>query len=211
MARRSGGTRPKAQPYHHGNLRREILDAAIDEIAEGGAVGLSLRELARRAGVSHAAPAHHFGDKTGLLTAIAIEGYELLAQAMGRAREAGGFLEVGLAYVRFATDHPAHFEVMYRPDLYRTDDPELVAAKDEAAALLYGPAGDTFPDDDALRVGIAGWSFVHGFASLWATGNLQHRLGDDPIAVARRIAPALFMPPSSTAAASPGRRRSSRR
>jgi AcrR family transcriptional regulator len=185
----------KTRPYHHGNLRREILDAALEELTERGPMALSLRELARRAGVSHAAPAHHFGDKTGLLTAIATEGYELLGHALGAARDAGGFLEVGLAYIQFAVDYPAHFEVMFRPDLYRTDDPELVAAKAVTTALLYGPAADEFPNDDALRTGIAGWAFVHGFASLWVTGNLQHRLGEDPIVAAGMVAPALFTPP----------------
>jgi AcrR family transcriptional regulator len=183
------------RPYHHGNLRRVILDAALDEIGERGALGLSMRELARRAGVSHTAPAHHFGDKTGLLTAIATEGNLLLGESLRNARETGGFLEVGLAYIRFAVEHLAYFEVMFRPDLYRADDPDLVAAKVVNASLLYGPAGDEFPDDDALRVGIAGWAFVHGFASLWVTGNLQHRLGDDPIAAAAVVAPALFTPP----------------
>jgi AcrR family transcriptional regulator len=196
MAR--SAARRKARPYHHGNLRREILDAALDEISERGPIALSMRELARRAGVSHAAPAHHFGDKTGLLTAIAAEGYELLATALRQANEKGAFLDVGLAYIAFAVDHPAHFEVMYRPDLYRSDDPALEDAKATTAQLLYGPAGDAFPDNDATRVGIAGWSFVHGFASLWTAGNLQHRLGDDPISAARAVAPALFQPPPST-------------
>jgi AcrR family transcriptional regulator len=192
MARRAAGTRRKAQPYHHGNLREVILDAAVDEIAERGAVALSLRELARRAGVSHAAPAHHFGDKAGLLTAIAVDGYELLAKAMRTAYESGTFLDVGVAYVRFAVDHPAHFEVMYRPDLYDRDDPAVIAARDAAGRWLYGPAGEEHPDDDALEVGIAAWSFVHGFASLWTTGNLHHRLGDDPIAAVRTVLPVLF-------------------
>lgn len=182
----------RPRPYHHGNLRREILDAALEEIREHGPLALSLRGLARRAGVSHAAPAHHFGDKAGLLTAIAIDGFELLGDAMRTAYEAGGFLEIGLAYISFAVDHPAHFEVMYRPDLFHRDDPEFVAVQTATGELLYGPAGEARPDDDALRVGIAGWSFAHGFASLWVTGNLQHRLGDDPIAAARAVAPTLF-------------------
>ena len=189
--------RRTARPYHHGNLRREILDAALDEIRERGPMGLSLRELARRAGVSHSAPGHHFGDKTGLLTAIAVEGYEFLGEALAQAHDAGGFLEVGLAYIAFAVDHPAHFEVMFRPDLYQHDDPSLVVAQAETTQLLYGPAGDAFPDADAQRTGIAGWAFVHGFASLWTTGNLKHRLGDDPISAARAVAPALFLPPPS--------------
>ncbi len=186
-----------ARPYHHGNLRREILDAALDEIRDRGAMALSLRELARRAGVSHAAPGHHFNDKTGLLTAIAVEGYELLGESLRQARDTGGFLEVGLAYIGFAVEHPAHFEVMFRPDLYRDDDASLVAAKAETTRVLYGPAGEAFPDTDSQRIGIAGWAFVHGFASLWTTGNLRHRLGDDPIAAARAVAPALFLPPRS--------------
>jgi AcrR family transcriptional regulator len=182
----------RARPYHHGNLRRVVLDAALVEIAERGPLHLSLRELARRAGVSHAAPAYHFGDKTGLLTAIATEGFELLGDALSEGRDAGGFLEIGLAYIRFAVDNPAHFDVMFRPALYHADDPSLVAARAETTRLLYGPAADAFPDSDALKVGIAGWSFAHGFAGLWMSGNLQHRLGDDPIAAAREVAPALF-------------------
>ncbi|HVJ98193.1 MAG TPA: TetR/AcrR family transcriptional regulator [Acidimicrobiia bacterium] len=183
-----------ARTYHHGNLRRELLDAALDEIRTDGAAGLSLRELARRAGVSHAAPAHHFGDKTGLLTAIAVEGFERLAEALRAGHERGHFIDIGLAYVQFAVDHPAHFEVMWRPDLYRADDADLLAAEAQTSALLYGPAGEEFPDSDTTRVATAGWAFVHGFASLWINGNLKH-LGDDPIAAARSAATALFSQP----------------
>ena len=74
-----------ARPYHHGDLRRALLDAALAEIAEGGPGQVSLRELARPVGVSHAAPRHHFGDKRGLLTAVAVEGFELLAVELGAA------------------------------------------------------------------------------------------------------------------------------
>lgn len=186
---------PRPEPYHHGNLRRVILDAALDEIAERGAAAVSMRELARRAGVSHAAPAHHFGDKAGLLTAIAVEGYELLTVELRRANERGGFAEVGLAYIAFAVENPAHFEVMYHPDLYRADDPAVLEARDAAGQLLYGPAEEAYPDRDAFRVGIAGWSFAHGFASLWTTGNLRHRLQGDPIEAARSIAEVLFRAP----------------
>src|SRR3954468_1172678 len=108
--------------YHHGNLRRVLMDCAIAAVAERGATTLSLRDVARRAGVSHAAPAHHFGDKRGLLTAIAVEGFELQAAALRDAHGDGAFLDAGLAYIEFAVDHPAHFAVMYRPDLYRADD-----------------------------------------------------------------------------------------
>ena len=120
---------PPTRPYHHGDLRQAILTAAVAALAESGPARLSLRDLARRAGVSHAAPAHHFGDKAGLLTAIAAEGYNLLADTLTAAqRRTADFLEVGVAYVRFAVDHRAHFEVMFHPDLYHPDDPEVATA-----------------------------------------------------------------------------------
>ena len=144
--------------------------------------------------MSHAAPAHHFGDKAGLLTAIATEGYELLGAAL-LPRVADGFLEVGVAYVQFAIEHPAHFEVMYRPDLFDVDDADFVAAKALASELLYGPAAEVAGDAAASRVGIAGWSFVHGFATLWLKGNFGDRLGDDPIAAARAVGSVLFARP----------------
>jgi AcrR family transcriptional regulator len=119
-----------AHPYHHGDLRRTLLAVAAEAVAATGPASLSLRDLARRAGVSHAAPAHHFGDKAGLLTALAAEGYEVLADALADARErTGSLLEIGVAYVRFAVEHRAHFEVMFRPDLYRADDPDLARAR----------------------------------------------------------------------------------
>jgi AcrR family transcriptional regulator len=184
------------QPYHHGNLRREILDAALASIEESGPVSLSLRDLARCAGVSHAAPAHHFGDKAGLLTAIAIEGYELLIAALRTAHATGTFLDVGVAYIEFAITHPAHFEVMFRPDLLHCDDPELTAIRRASARELYGPASETLPERDTLRVGVAGWAFAHGFASLWAAGSLPDRLGRDPIAAARSVGALLFAGPA---------------
>src|SRR5918994_6263796 len=123
--------------YHHGNLRQALLAAAVDAITDVGPAGVSLRDLARRADVSHAAPAHHFGDKAGLLTALAAEGYGLLADALDAAQQrTQDFLEVGVAYVRFAVDHRAHFEVMFRPDLYHADDAELTAAAGRASAAL---------------------------------------------------------------------------
>ena len=185
----------EVRPYHHGNLRRVLLDAALEEIAADGPNAMSLRGIARHAGVSHAAPAHHFGDKAGVLTAIATEGFTLLGDAVRAAHEDGGFLEIGLAYIQFSIDHPAHFEVMFRRDLYRADDPDVVAAEEVTTRLLYEPAQERFPDASSLLVGIAGWAFVHGFASLWANGNLPPDLGDDPIAAAGAVARLLFTAP----------------
>jgi AcrR family transcriptional regulator len=186
-----------ARPYHHGNLPRALLDAAVQAILEVGPAAVSLRDLARRTGVSHAAPAHHFGDKAGLLTAVATDGFRRLAATLGEAHQAtGSFLEVGVAYVGFAVTHRAHFEVMFRPELYHTDDPELVRARDAARALLYPPAAEFTNSSDGgggdVRAGVAAWSLVHGLATLWLNQNLPPELGDDPEQIAREVARYLF-------------------
>ncbi|WP_414942251.1 TetR/AcrR family transcriptional regulator [Amycolatopsis sp. cmx-11-51] len=177
-------------PYHHGDLRRAVLDAAVAAITEHGPAGISLRDLARRAGVSHAGPVHHFGDKTGVLTALAAEGFGLLADALAATGErTRDFVEVGVAYVRFAIEHRAHFEVMFRPELHREDDTALVAARDRAGGLLAGGASSV--SDDELA-GVAAWSLMHGFANLWLTGALRAEHLEDPDTAARAIARILF-------------------
>jgi AcrR family transcriptional regulator len=185
-------------PYHHGNLREALLEAAVEAIRESGPTSWSLRDLARRAGVSHAAPTHHFGDKRGLLTALGTEGFGRLARELERAwADSGSFLEVGVAYVRFALANRPYFEVMYRPELLHVADPALAEARAAAARLLYGPleavsaADPTFDRNDAA---IAAWSLVHGLATLWLSGNLPALAGDEPEAAARRIAGYLFHP-----------------
>jgi len=187
---------PPTRPYHHGDLRQAVLAAAIAVLGESGPTQLSLRDLARRAGVSHAAPAHHFGDKAGLLTAVAAQGYQLLADTLTAARQrSADFLEVGVAYVRFAVDHRAHFEVMFRPDLYRPDDPEVVTARQRAADALYGgvrSVAATGRGPDIPLAGVAAWSLVHGFATLWLNHALPPTLGDDPETAARAVAAILF-------------------
>jgi AcrR family transcriptional regulator len=189
----TAATEPR--PYHHGDLRRVLLDEAIAAIERDGPSSLSLRALARQAGVSHAAPAHHFGDKVGLLTAIAAEGFELLAdETEGAYSRTGSFLEVGVAYVGFAVRHRAHFEVMFRPDLLRADDPALAAAQRRSGEALYGPVGSVAPgpEADTLRAGVAAWALVHGLATLYLDGNLPPALGNDPEAITREIAVNLF-------------------
>ena len=177
------------RPYHHGDLRAALLRAAVEAIGQAGPAGMSLRDVARRAGVRHAAAAYHFGDKAGLLTAVAAQGYRMLTQELQDARDSRcGFLEVGVAYVRFAVTHRAHFEVMYRPELYRPDDPEVLSARAAAAVLLYGT---DHPDAGRLAAGAAAWSLVHGLATLWLNGNLPPQLGTDPEEITRLIAPYL--------------------
>jgi AcrR family transcriptional regulator len=185
------------RPYHHGDLRPALLRAAVAAIGEAGPAAMSLREVARRAGVSHAAAAYHFGDKAGLLTAVAVQGYRMLTEELRGARDARrGFLEVGVAYVRFAVSHRAHFEIMYRPELYRPDDAEVLEARAAAAVLLYGTAS---PDAGQLAAGAAAWSLVHGLATLWLNGNLPGQLGDDPQEITRLVAPYLRIPETVTA------------
>jgi AcrR family transcriptional regulator len=171
------------RPYHHGDLRRALLDAALAQVAGHGPAALSLRELARQAGVSHAAPAHHFGNKAGLLTAIATEGYRMLASALA---EAGDFQEQGVAYVVFATEHPAHFAVMRAPDLLHNDAPELTAARDDAGRHLNrSVAARMDPVDEAAP--IAAWALVHGLASLILEGNVRPGPGEDVASLARAV------------------------
>ncbi|MFG1791013.1 TetR/AcrR family transcriptional regulator [Nocardia sp. NPDC049149] len=176
--------------YHHGDLRATILAAAADQIATDGVDSVSLRELARRAGVSHAAPAHHFGDRAGVLTALAVEGYELLAAALTAAGP--DFREVAVAYIQFAREHPGHFDVMFRHTLLRADDPRLHAARLASAAALRSGVTAIRPGDLAQQQAtqLAAWSLVHGFAALWREGALDNSslaAGADPETLARRM------------------------
>lgn len=183
-------------PYHHGDLRRAVLDAALEVIAVDGPSAISLRDLARRAGVSHAAPAHHFKDKAGLLTAIAVEGNELLAESLEQAiaGQCTRLVDLGVRYVRFALDHPGHFAVMYRPDLYHRDAPELIAARERTGKLLRGTVQAIAGDQDARVTQLAAWSAAHGFATLALAGNLDKTIGEqDPTELFRTLADVMFV------------------
>lgn len=172
--------------YHHGDLRRALMTAAVQTIGDVGPAAMSLRAVARRAGVTHPAATYHFGDKAGLLTAIATDGYLLLGQALDQVRSEGGdFLEVGVTYVRFAVTHRPYFEVMYRPELYDRADPALQSARSATAALLYGSDD---PGIEALSEGVAAWAIVHGIATLWTNGALPAKLGADPERITRMVA-----------------------
>lgn len=172
------------RPYHHGNLRQALLDAAVDAIAEQGLSDVSLRDVARRAGVSHAAPAHHFGTKAGLFTALATDGFARFTAAMEAAAD---FEEVGLAYVRFAVANPSVFELMFRPDLLLVDDAALLTESARAYQFLLDRAADVAASMgvDAQEIAVTAWSLVHGFATLWIHGNLGNQPTDDPAPMAR--------------------------
>ena len=178
--KRKGASPPGAErPYHHGSLRSVILEAAVDHIAEYGPGSLSLRELARRAGVSHAAPAHHFGNKTGVFTAIATEGFRLVAEATRATEGPSAIGTAGLAYLRFAVSHPAHFVIMSRPDLYDGDDPALIAARSASEAGFLQGVSELAPDDQSgLAIALAARCAMHGFITLWL-GNALSEYGPD--------------------------------
>ncbi|MCV7154669.1 TetR/AcrR family transcriptional regulator [Mycolicibacterium pyrenivorans] len=177
--------------YHHGDLKAVILGQAAQLVAERGADGVSLRELARAAGVSHAAPAHHFVDRRGLFTALAAQGWRKLAAALADARPEFG--DAALAYVTFALDHPGHYEVMFDRSLVDPGNAELIAAQDAAGAELatgVGTLNDARAKEDPQAAGLAAWSLVHGFAMLWLNQAID--TDSDPVATAQRVARMLF-------------------
>jgi AcrR family transcriptional regulator len=181
------GTARGNPTYYDGDLRRDLLEEALELIAAEGSSAVSLRSLARRLGVSHAAPANHFPDKAALFTAIAVAGFELLGAAIEDVvRRAGPdataaqrLAAAGRAYTGFALAHRAHFAVMWQRDLLHPDDPALVAAGDATFALLLGGVRDVQAEGGAAGadpeiVAYLAWSAVHGLAALWLGGSLQH-------------------------------------
>lgn len=180
-----------AQPrsrYHHGDLRATLLDHVCIIVREQGVGFVSIREVARRARVSHGAPAHHFGNKSGLLTAFAVQGYQRLAatiQARLAETKASAPSEVieamGQGYVRFALENREHFGIMFPGDLLNRDDPDYVAATDAVFKPLMQTVQRASADGsliaDPLLVTTAAWSLVHGLASLWLSSRIQARTG----------------------------------
>jgi AcrR family transcriptional regulator len=174
------------RPYHHGNLAAAAVEAAEVEIARSGIAGTSMRRVAERAGVSHTAIGRTFGDKAGLLAAVAAEGY----RGLGDALEAAGptMLELGRAYLRFAERRPALFAVMFQPTVYPADDPAVVAARARTTALLRGGVGQPVDAERTASAAIGAWAFVHGLAALWSSGALD----GDLIEVYERTARAMY-------------------
>ena len=177
----AGDAAGKPAAYHHGDLRAALIAAATATLRERGIDGFSLREAARRAGVSPAAPQHHFGDARGLLTAVATQGFRTLGDALASAdAEAldrdGRIRGQGRAYLGFALDHPAEFDTMWRCARIDQADPAYEAAAGRAFRLL-GAAVAGIPVAEAGTLGespdpkaIACWSLVHGLARLALDG-----------------------------------------
>ena len=175
----------RGTPYHHGDLHEALLQAAKRVAERDGFTGLSLRAVAREAGVSHAAPAHHFGDVTGLLSELAAVGFRQFSEQLGAATcsETSGesmAARKASAYVAFARDNPCLFQLMFRGERLDHARPALRDASDAAFIKLASVVAarrheDVAPDHltleqaaDIARI----WSLVHGFAMLYLDGRL---------------------------------------
>jgi AcrR family transcriptional regulator len=193
--------RAAKSPYHHGNLPETLKRAALEEVAEFDLARLSLRRVARRAGVSPTAPYRHFESRDALLAAIAADGFRERTRLTRDAIRAFAdkplqrFLEAGVRYVLFAHERPAYYAIMTAPELSDTSPyPDLAEASAESGAILMAAIRDSqkaglLHDGDARDIAAAAWASVHGLASLISTGQLKglgYRL-DDVEGLARRI------------------------
>jgi AcrR family transcriptional regulator len=175
---------PKRAGYHHGDLRRALLEASLTLVEESGIGALSLREVARKAGVSHNAPYHHFKDRSSLLAALADEGFTQLAAEMAAARAAAPDARTrlqacGLAYIRFALKSAARFKLMFRPELSDPGEEDGAHGRASTAALetltgaiVEAQQAGLAPPGDPMPLVLTSWSAVHGLASLWLDGPL---------------------------------------
>lgn len=182
--------RKTRKAYHHGDLRQKLMAVTEEIILEKGIDGFTLREAARRAGVSPAAPAHHFADARGLLTAVALAGFQEFGEALRQADAAGGpdperrLQAQGQAYVRFALEHPARFQLMFRKERLDEQNAELAAVARQSYDVLEGAiraATGTPPGAELSQGGhgylLANWSLVHGFAHLALGSQLRDAQG----------------------------------
>src|SRR5262252_6165201 len=175
--------RKSAKPYHHGNLRRALLDEALHTIETHGVEHLTLRTVGERLGVSRSALYRHFADKQSLLATVGKEGFRTLRQAIADAweqngRGRAGFQAMGKAYVQFAVAHPSHYRVMFGGFIESAaKDDHLVAEANAAFQVLVDAlveqqnAGDIRRDDPVLMARFL-WALVHGTAMLVIDGQL---------------------------------------
>jgi AcrR family transcriptional regulator len=185
--------------YHHGDLRSALLDSVGRIIRENGPSLVSIRAVARRARVSHAAPAHHFRNKSGLLTAFAAQGFDRLADTIASTIASSAAVSppdvlaaMGRGYIRFAIENPEHFAIMFRVELLDEQDETFVRASDRAygalVSTMQAAAQQGYIDSDPTVAAASAWSLAHGFAALWISGRLQQRTGvSDPHAFAESV------------------------
>jgi AcrR family transcriptional regulator len=178
--------------YHHGDLATACVHAAMELLEEdGGTAGLSLRAVARRAGVSPGAPYRHYADRDALISAVAAVGYRELAGCMAAAHAAPAtpddLVAIGIAYVEFALGRPALFQLMFGAPCDR-ENAERVAATMAVWELVSGGVRATFPDCDVEAMSNAVWSLVHGLAFLHLDGKFD---ASEPVAVSNRVGAAI--------------------
>ncbi|MFQ6398333.1 TetR/AcrR family transcriptional regulator [Nocardia sp. KC 131] len=175
---------PSNTPYHHGDLPSALVHAAMELLEEDGAVDLSLRAAARRAGVSTAAPYRHFADRDALLSAVAAVGYRDLAEQLVAASPAPSTAEdlaaIAVAYVRFALARPALFRVMFSDPCDPTS-PERVAATTAIHEYVRAIVRQAFPDADEESLATAMWALVHGLAFLYLHGKFGAEALEDRV------------------------------
>ena len=176
--------------YHHGDLRTALIEAALETIDELGPGRLTIRAVASRAGVSHAAPYRHFRDKNELVTAVVERGFELLQQTMRDRQEAAGddpleqFASAGRAYIEFGLKYPGYYRVMFSGDLLSPDGNESLQHTSSAAvqqmeeALAAGQEMGIVPAADPLMQAVWIVSAVHGYISLANDHRISHLVGD---------------------------------
>jgi AcrR family transcriptional regulator len=163
-------TSTRDQPYHHGELRQVLLEAAEALLRRDGAGRLSLREVARAAGVSHNAPYRHFPTRETLLAALATDGFRRLAAALragqGAAHGPAALVPLGRAYLRFADSNPALYRLMFSDGPRKSDHPALA----EAAHAAFAPLAEALPERGAA---VGAWALVHGLAELLRDGQIS--------------------------------------
>lgn len=179
--------------YHHGDLRAALLGAALDILAEHDVAGLTLREVARRAGVSPMAPYRHFQDKDALLAAVAEMGFRRLWQRLTDTPHADPIADLiaqGAAYVGFACEEPALYRMMFGPFLRRFEEHgglrEAMAAAKSALTRAVAAAVPEAAEASRQDVALACWSLCHGLASLLVDGRLTGAVAS-PEAIAERL------------------------
>lgn len=175
--------------YHHGDLRAALLAEGRRLLAQGGPAELSLREAARRLGVSHNAPYKHFPTREALLAALAAEGFRELAIRTAEGARAQGMHGAGLAYIGFALHDPPVFRLMFSGELAKATSPELHAAASVSFGVLRTQVAATYGEDAADIAAVSAWSFVHGLATLLIAGQLPAGIapGGSPLDVADRV------------------------
>lgn len=173
------------EPYHHGDLRQTLINATLELISEKTVEGVSMREVARRVGVSHAAPYRHFADKESLLAAVAKDGFQMLHHKLEIAIQSSStdpvqqIQDSGVAYITFALEHPSHYDLMF--GAYRSSSAQQNPELEYAARLVFmvfvdviakGQKAGVIRADDSEQLALTAWALVHGWAKLWMDGQI---------------------------------------